>query len=340
MKDSLGHILYVGKSKNLKNRVQSYFQNSKAHTPKIKKLVNHLKDFELIPTDTEFEAFMLECQLIQQLKPLYNKKMKSPLSYTYIVIRKHDGLRRMEITDRPDENDGNLYFGPFTSRNTVEKAVQGLKETFRIGCSGSSARNTACLNYSLGLCMGMCLGGEALEQYNQVMNRIITLLQGSDRSIPEEMKRRMSDASGRFDFEAAAKYRDCIDAVTSLLNKEKVIAFAEADTNIAIIEYLNGSTLKLFLIKRNAILLSEKYAIEDVETEQLIAQIKTAILDCFKTQDIPLSPEVIRYEIDAAQIIYSYLSSGSSKSVVIPDHWLEPANRSAIDGALKQLLSG
>ena len=88
MKDSRGSIIYVGKSKHLKQRVQSYFQNSKNHSPKIIKLVNHLKDFDYILTDTEFEAFLLECQLIKEIKPIYNTQMKNPLSYAYIVIKR------------------------------------------------------------------------------------------------------------------------------------------------------------------------------------------------------------------------------------------------------------
>jgi excinuclease ABC subunit C len=86
MKDSLQSIIYVGKSKNLKSRVSSYFVNSKSHSPKVVKLVKNIKDFEYSLTDTEFEAFMLECKLIKKIKPIYNKKMKSPLSYTYIKI--------------------------------------------------------------------------------------------------------------------------------------------------------------------------------------------------------------------------------------------------------------
>jgi len=92
MKDSLQSIIYVGKSKNLKSRVSSYFVNSTSHSPKVVKLVKNVKDFEYILTDTEFEAFMLECKLIKEIKPIYNKKMKSPLSYTYIKIDKEKNM--------------------------------------------------------------------------------------------------------------------------------------------------------------------------------------------------------------------------------------------------------
>ncbi len=87
MKDANGSIIYVGKAKNLKNRVRTYFQNSKAHSQKVNKLKANIKDFEYLLTDTEFEAFILECKLIKELKPFYNKRMKSPLAYTYLVIQ-------------------------------------------------------------------------------------------------------------------------------------------------------------------------------------------------------------------------------------------------------------
>src|SRR4051794_8282213 len=99
MKDSQGRIIYVGKSKNLKNRVQSYFHHSKAHSRKVEKLVKTLKDFDYILTDTEFEAFMLECQLIKEWKPFFNAQMKNPLAYTYIVIKMDEEIRGLEITN-------------------------------------------------------------------------------------------------------------------------------------------------------------------------------------------------------------------------------------------------
>lgn len=101
MKDSLGRIIYVGKSKRLKKRVQSYFHNSNSHTSKTQKLVANIKDLDYILTDTEFEAFMLECKLIRELKPMYNRKMKNPLAYTYIAIQTNDNLRRIEVTNNP-----------------------------------------------------------------------------------------------------------------------------------------------------------------------------------------------------------------------------------------------
>lgn len=284
MKDSHNGIIYVGKSKNLKQRVQSYFQHSKAHSRKIEKLVKNIKDFDFILTDTEFEAFMLECQLIKEIKPFYNKLMKNPLSYTYIVIQMNKKYRKIEITNFPIEKEDHLYFGPFTSKSTVERAFQGLKECFKINCSTPSKKNTPCLNYTLGLCIGMCLGGSAVEQYNRIIDQIIDLFNGSDTSLLERMQERMLHASEEFDFETATKYRDCINAIKALLNKEKVIAFTEANKNIITLEYLNESSFKLFLIKGRRVLYSEKYFLQNQNIEQLSQMIKKTILTYLQTE--------------------------------------------------------
>ncbi|MCM3530240.1 GIY-YIG nuclease family protein [Cytobacillus oceanisediminis] len=335
MKDSQNQILYVGKAKNLKNRVQSYFRNSKHHSPKIKKLVKHLRDFDYILTDTEFEAFMLECQLIQNMKPLYNRMMKSPQSFIYISINLTGKYRKIDIAFNPIEKDGKVYFGPFTSRSNVEGALRGLKECFKLNCSNPNGTNSACLNYSLGSCLGRCLGGPAEQQYNDILDRFIGFLKGTDRSILEDMNQMMLNASEAFDFEAASAYRDQIQTVSSLLNKEKVIEFTEESHNIVAIERLTDSTIKLFLIKRTEILFSHSYAaagnIED--------KIKTNILAYFKNDESNAAGDVSRHEIDAAHIIYRYLHSGSCSYLIIPENWLDPENHSTLDLALKNLLN-
>ncbi|MDP4162875.1 MAG: GIY-YIG nuclease family protein, partial [Bacillota bacterium] len=194
MKDSEDRIIYVGKAKNLKRRVQSYFQQSSAHPQKIKKMVCNLKNFDYILTDTEFEAFMLECQLIKEIKPLFNKKMKSPHAYVYIVIHTDEELHRIEITKNPIKNDGKQCFGPFVSRQTVQKAILAIQEYNQILCSSPANKNSACLNYSLNLCIGMCLGGSAVEKHNAIIKNVIALLKGNDTKLIEDMEQKMAAA--------------------------------------------------------------------------------------------------------------------------------------------------
>ncbi|WP_172798843.1 GIY-YIG nuclease family protein [Paenibacillus sp. FJAT-26967] len=339
MKDSLGVILYVGKSKNLKKRVQSYFYHFKAHAPKIKKLVHHVKDIEHIPTDTEFEAFILECKLIREIKPLYNKKMKNPNAYTYIVIRQKEGLQRIQVTNDPDLPGGQFKFGPYTaSKSSVEGAVRGIQDCFKIYCNHSLPVKSPCLNHSLGLCLGMCLGGNAIEEYNWIMNRFIALFQGTDRSLYEEMKQKMLAASENCEFEKAVKYRDYIEAADFLLKKEKVMRFTEENLNIAVVESLSEDTFKLFLIKRSKVLYRGKFS--TARKRQMKAKIKEVILEKFGEDEIRPAMDVSRHEIDEAQIIYSYLQSSGVKHLLIPQEWLEYDNPAYLDDALQSFLCG
>jgi excinuclease ABC subunit C len=335
MKDSKAKIIYIGKAKNLKNRVRSYFQTSKAHTQKIIKLKACLKDFDYIITDTEFEAFMLECKLIRKIKPTFNRMMKNPQSYIYIGIQTDGGYHKIEICNRPDQPD-RLYFGPYRSRHTVEKALEGIKDFYKINCSSPSNKNTPCLNYSLGLCLGMCLGGKALNQYHECINNILALLQGLDTSLVEVMEERMAEASEKFEFEVALKYRDTLESINSLLHKEKVIAFTEGNKNIAVIERLTEGTFKLFLIKNNEILFSEKYNWSEVDSVH--KTIKTNILTTFKTKEDASITKISRDEIDAAQIIYSYLKRSNCSYIPISEALLETVNTAHLEEAIHGLM--
>ncbi|MFD7522358.1 GIY-YIG nuclease family protein [Paenibacillus chitinolyticus] len=350
MKDRLGHIIYVGKAKSLKKRVQTYFQHSKAHSPKVKRLISNIRDFEIRLTDTEFEAFMLECRLIKQLKPLYNKKMKNPLAYTYLVIRNsREGFRRIDITNDPAGQEGDLFFGPYTSRSTVEKAVQGLQESYRILCSNPYARHSPCLNHSLGLCLGMCTGSEdALRAYNSVLDKIITSLTGGNPPVVlQDLEQRMMEAAEMHNFEAAAKYRDLMKTVGSLIRGEKVIGFAEEDRNIVILEPVNDREAKLILVKGNRIVRDTKVAAPDGDRngpgapDKLHTLVRSAILDTFRPAD-PAAPrpKISRHDIDEAQILYSFLQGSARSYLIVPEHWLIPGHEGELGEAVEELIAG
>ncbi len=339
MKDSLDSVIYVGKSKNLKSRVGSYFQNSKSHPPKVVKLVRNLKDFDYILTDTEFEAFMLESKLIKEMQPIYNRLLKSPKSYSYIKIRMNEKYPAVEISSESNKSDGNLYFGPYTNKNTVERGLQGIRETCKILCTSTSQKTSCCLNYSLGLCIGMCLEDAPREQYLAIIDKIVKLLNGTDKSIIDTMECNMNYASEKLDFESAAKYRDYISAVNYLIGKVKVIEYTEKNKNIIVLEPLNENMVKLFLIKGNKVLFSEKYFLEGSDCKEFKPIIKNIILTCFNSKAQKDQIEIGREEIDESQIIYSYLNSQSSscRHVTISEKWLNSSNSAKLDNALDKL---
>lgn len=338
MKDSLQGIIYVGKSKNLKSRVASYFVNSKSHSPKVVKLVKNIKDFEYILTDTEFEAFILECKLIKEIKPIYNRKMKSPLSYTYIKIDKD--YTNIEISNDSVKEDENFYFGPYTSKSTAEKGLQALKEYYKIVCSGNYRKASPCLNYSLGSCIGFCFDDSVKEEYKNILCEIIEILNGTNTRVLEEIEHNMNIASERFDFENAAKYRDYITVINSLINREKVIEFIEGNKHIALMQYLSEDSFKFFLISGGKVLFSEKYNIPSSNTESLKLTLRNNILHYFKLENLKGLIEIGKDQIDEAQIIYSYLKGNQNncRYTVISEEFIDEKNTVCIDSIIAILL--
>lgn len=341
MKDAHGDILYVGKSKCLKKRVQSYFYHNKSHPPKIRRLVGNVRGLDYRVTDTEFEALMLECRLIRELQPMYNKKLKTPAAYAFITVRDVRGIRRIEVTDQPAAQAGQRLIGPYTANHgTLERALQGIRETFRIDCARSARAGSACLNHALGRCQGACLGGRAAERHNEIIGRVAALLEGADRSLREEMERMMHEASASFDFEAAAKLRDDLTAVDYLLRNGTMIGFASDGRCNLVAEPMDDNGVKLFLVRRNQVLWSGYYDWNSSGTGLAAPTpvVAAAMSEAFR-QGPPLAAgPVRREEIDEAQIIYSYLHSGHCAYLSIPDEWLRLETCEPLCQAVEELL--
>lgn len=341
MKDAAGGVIYVGKSKNLQQRVRSYFHVSRHRSKKVERLAHNAKDLEIRRTDTEFEALMLECRLIQELKPIYNKKMKSPLGYVYLAIRDTDGIWDLEVADVPDAPGTRQVYGPYSaSRYAVEAAVQSVREALRIACSRprSAPIGFPCLNHSLGLCLGACLGGEAVERNNRMMDRFTALLDGSDSSLREELERRMQDASERFDFEAAAKLRDALHAIDLFARQEEIAGFIEQNENFVVVERLSERETKWFILQRNTILYSQKVELlrESSQASMSLEMAEQAVV--YLSQSSSLTGKPTRHEIDEARIIYRYLQSSDCRYAQIPQAWIVALDKARIAQLIEEIL--
>lgn len=219
MKDVNAKIIYVGKAKNLKNRVRSYFKSS--HEGKTAKLVSEIHDFETIVTSTDKEAFLLEITLIQKHKPYYNIKLKRGTGYPYIKITNERDPQIMIVSKVL--NDGGYYFGPYPNVYAAQETVQLLQKVYPLRrCPGHQKR--PCLYYHMGQCLGACFKEVPVEAYERNIRKIKSFLNGNVSQIKRELTAKMNDAAAKLEFERAAEIRDQIRYVEMTVEKQKIIS--------------------------------------------------------------------------------------------------------------------
>ena len=212
MKDETGHILYVGKAKNLKNRLGSYFQGSQHEFPRIEMLVLRIHHFDVILTETETEALILEATLIKKHRPKFNIRLKDDKAYPYIKIQLDEAFPRLEWTRRVTK-DGSRYFGPFPSAWAARQVLFLLNETFQLrDCSENTFkhRSRPCILYQMGKCSAGCVGKVESKIYHEAIMQVVAILEGRTERLIASLRKSMDEASEKEDFERAAESRDQI----------------------------------------------------------------------------------------------------------------------------------
>ncbi len=225
MKSQGDKIIYVGKAKNLRNRVRSYFNDSKDHSPKTKLLVTHILEVEFILTKTEVEAFLLEASLIKKHRPKYNIRLKDDKSYPYIKLSWADEFPRIYLA-RKVKRDGSHYFGPYTSGASVHETIRFLNRTFKIrDCTDSifKSRKRPCMTFQIGRCTAPCVGLISKDDYRADIEGAKSFLKGQDKKVAKELKARMLKSAAEERFELAARLRDSVNAIQAILQKQAVI---------------------------------------------------------------------------------------------------------------------
>ena len=234
MKDKEGTVIYVGKSRKLKNRVSQYFQNSKKNY-KTEKMVSAAEDFEYILCKNEIEALSLENTLIKKYSPKYNIKLKDAKSYPYIKITDEEYPRIIFTHDR--KSDKGKYFGPFSGNSTAYSILNILHKFLGIpNCKRKFpqeiGKQRPCLYYQLGQCCGLCTGKLPKEDYLALINCAANILKGNISSAVLLLEEKMMSFAEKENFEAAAKCRDTIKALKSLNEKQSVVASPDTNADI------------------------------------------------------------------------------------------------------------
>jgi excinuclease ABC subunit C len=254
MKNLNSQIIYVGKAKNLKNRVRSYFKSS--HEGKTAKLVSEIADFDYIVTSSDKEAFLLEITLIQKFQPYYNIKLKKGTGYPYIKIT-NEKDPRMEIVSSV-RRDGGFYFGPYPNVYAAEETLHFLEKVYPLRrCNGFQGR--PCLYYHMGQCLGACFQEVPKEEYDQQIAKIKSFLRGNVAKIKQSLQTKMQKASEAMEFERAADIRDQIHYIEVTVEKQKIISNDSTPRDLFNF-YLDKGwlSIQIFFIRQSRLIKREK----------------------------------------------------------------------------------
>ena len=263
MKDKGGRVIYVGKSRSLKNRVSQYFQQSEKNA-KTARMVSRVADFEYILTDTEIEALTLENSLIKQYAPKYNIRLKDAKSYPYIKVTTDEEYPRILMTRRRG-NDKARYFGPYSGTAMVYTVINTLHKTLGLpSCKRAFPRDIGrdrpCLYYQMGQCAGLCTGDISRDEHGRMIRCALDILRGSDKDARRELEAQMYLAAEEERFEAAARLRDSIAALDRLGERQKVVAAPDTEQDVIALWHDEAcSCLSVFYIRSGRVTDREEF---------------------------------------------------------------------------------
>lgn len=321
MKDEKGEIIYVGKAINLKKRVRQYFQSSRSNSPKVNAMVRHIREFEYIIVDNEVEALILEANLIKKHKPKYNILLRDDKQYPYIKITNEKYPR--VIKTRKVQKDGAKYFGPYPSAYAVNDTLDIIRNlypirTCKINFDKSDKKYRPCLNYYIGRCLGPCRGDVDHDKYMEMIDEIIMFLSGKEDKLIEVIEERMKRASENLDFESAAKYRDQINSLKLILEKQKVVSSNMLDQDIiGMARGVEEVCIQVFFIRSGKIVGREHFILSDTFEEDK-REILSSFIKQFYLGTAYVPKEIlIEEEIEDMDAISKWLSEKRGNKVTI-----------------------
>ena len=326
MHDHRDAIIYVGKAVSLKNRVRQYFQSSRNKTAKIQQMVSHIAWFEYILTDSELEALVLECNLIKEHRTRYNTMLKDDKTYPYIKATVWEDFPRL-LFSRDMKKDGrSRYFGPYTSAGAVKDSLELIHKLYRIRtCSRSLPKDTGkerpCLNYHIHQCDAPCQGYISKEEYQESFKEAMDFLGGHYEPLLKSLEDKMYDASEKMEFEKAIEYRELLNSVKQIAQKQKITSSGREDRDIvAMARDMEDVVVQVFFIREGKMIGRDHFHIQAG-----MAESRGEILDGFVKQYYAGTPFIprevwLQYPIEEEEIICQWLSQkkGQKVKIVVP----------------------
>jgi excinuclease ABC subunit C len=323
-KDATGKVIYVGKAKNLKNRVKSYFVKSQPLNPKINALISKIHDIEIIVTSSEVEALILEANLIKKLKPKYNVSLKDDKSYPYIVVT-NEPFPRVYSTRRI-KLDGSRYFGPYTDAYSLKQTLKLIRSIFMVrSCKYyiddeviKKKKIKVCLDYHIKKCGGPCEGLVSREEYNKMIEQVIQLLNGKIDSLVESLKKQMEELANELKFEEAALIRDKIKALEIYTSKQSVVSLEPIDRDIfAVASEGEDACGVLFKVRDGKLVGSQQLFLTGTSHKEKKEILETLLTQYYLTSDYIPSEILLPEQIDDVSSIEQWLSERKKTTVKV-----------------------
>ena len=322
MHDEKDQIIYVGKAISLKNRVRQYFQSSRNKGAKIEQMVTHIRRFEYIVTDSEVEALVLECNLIKEHRPKYNTMLMDDKAYPFIKVTTGEAYPRIMLA-RQMKKDKARYFGPYTSSQAVRDTIDLIHKLYHIrSCNRNLPKDTGkerpCLNYHIKQCDAPCQGYISQEEYRKSIDEVIRFLNGNFEGILKDLEEKMMAASDALEFEKAIEYRELLNSVKKVAQKQKITDSSGEDRDVmAVARQEEDAVVQVFFIRGGRLIGRDHFYLRINDGEK-----KADILNSFIKQyyaGTPFLPSelMLPEEIEEQELLESWLTAKKGQKVTI-----------------------
>ncbi|HEX5322716.1 MAG TPA: excinuclease ABC subunit UvrC [Capsulimonadaceae bacterium] len=327
-KDSASEILYVGKAVNLRNRVRSYFQKSTALSPKTRRVVQRTCDLDIVVTDNELEALILECNLIKQHRPMYNVRLRDDKQYPYLVLTLTEPFPRLLFTRRVKRGDGNRYFGPYTNSGALWESLRLIYRLFPlVTCRkkwDNTPRQRPCLYHHMGRCPhAPCAGLANQEEYVASVADVALFLEGKQEMLIKKMRAEMENASENLEFERAGRLRDQIAAVETIVERQKVLSVKGADQDVVALVMDDGqAAVQMFFIRNGKLIGQEHFLLEGTQGDEGFDEATSEFLKQYYQEATHIPQEIIvPAQVEESEIIEHWLRGkrGAKVTLTVPE---------------------
>ena len=320
MKDKSNKIIYIGKAKKLKNRVGQYFAFKSSHTPKVKKMVESVHDFDYVLTDSEFEALVLECSLIKQNMPKYNILLKDDKGYSYIKITPNP-WGSIKACFRKDDKNAE-YLGPYMGNYSVTNVVDQAREIFMLAsCNKSFPKNInphsrPCLNYFIKKCSAPCAGKISQKDYEENLLQAVDFIKGGSAETVKKLQAQMEEAAENMEYEKAARYRDKIRAIEKIGARQKVVIEGSVNEDVfAIAQRGNKACLAVLSFREGLLVATEHFIIDYSEN---LADTRYELITSYYSTGRQIPPLiVVDGDVTDKELVEEYLCQKREKKTVI-----------------------